>query len=94
MKTPDQLYKEYLAKIGADESKMHAHQRSEMKRAFMGGCAGLLILLGEMAHHHFTDQEVLEMEKSFTRLLKEYWGSETVKDELIRGTRVNWFGAN
>lgn len=39
------LYKEYLQKVGLDESKMPETQKRETQRAFYGGCGHMLILL-------------------------------------------------
>ena len=42
-------YQLYLERVGLKEAQMHPAQRTETKRAFMGACGQLLVLMQELA---------------------------------------------
>lgn len=54
-------YQLYLERVGITESQMHPIQRAETKRAFMGACGQMLILLHK-------DLGALEEDKAIEQL--------------------------
>ena len=59
----EKQYQLYLERVGITESQMHPIQKIETKRAFMGACGQMLILLRD-------DLGALEEDKAIEQLQK------------------------
>lgn len=69
-------YELYLKRMKLDISKMHPQQRTETKRAFMGGFTQMLVLLRtDVAGIEDEDRAVLTLEDLNTQL-EQFWNSQ------------------
>jgi hypothetical protein len=66
------LYQDYLRAGGLNEAKMHPIQKSETKKAFMGGFSSMVKLLREQISEMPEDDGVDALE-SINEQLKNYW---------------------
>lgn len=72
----EKQYQLYLERIGLKESQMHPVQKTETKRAFMGGCGQLLILLRDDVGD-LEEEEAVEQIESMINQVQSFWLKET-----------------
>lgn len=68
----DKQYQLYLERVGLSESKMHPTQKVETKRAFMGACGQMLILLRDELGALDEDIAVEQM-KDMINQVQNFW---------------------
>lgn len=71
-------YSLYCQRVGLSEDKMHPQQKVETKRAFMGACGQMLIMLRDDLGALPEDKAVEQME-SMMNQVGEYFLKETNK---------------
>jgi hypothetical protein len=71
-------YQLYLQRVGLKEDLMHPQQKTETKRAFMGACGQMLILLRDDLGVLPEDQGIEQMQ-SMLNQVGEYFLKETNK---------------
>lgn len=72
----DEQYRIYLERVRLDESKMHPVQKVETKRAFMGACGQILLLMrNDVAEIEDEDEAVRILESLLDQALK-FWADE------------------
>lgn len=69
-------YQLYLERVGLKESQMPPIQRKELKRAFMGACGQMLILLRDEVGE-LDENEALEVYKDLLEQVGKFWLTET-----------------
>lgn len=67
----------YLQRVGLDESKMPAIQVQETKRAFMGACGQMLLLLRDDVSELPEEQAIAKLDEMLSEC-GEFWNNETV----------------
>ena len=68
-------YLRYLSRVELKESAMHPVQRQETKRAFMGACAQMLVLMREELTKYSEDEAVDIIQAMWTQA-GEYWNKQ------------------
>lgn len=71
-------YQLYLQRVGLKEDRMHPQQKTETKRAFMGACGQMLILLRNDLGALPEDQGIEQMQNMLNQV-GEYFLKETNK---------------
>lgn len=65
-------WQKYLEMVGLSEAKMPEDQKREMKRAFMGACGLMLILLRDEVGE-LDDNEAVKVLDGFMTQLENFW---------------------
>lgn len=69
-------YQLYLERVGIKESQMHCTQKVETKRAFMGACGQMLILLRDDLAALEEDKAVQQLQNMLNQV-QSFWLKET-----------------
>ena len=72
-------YQKYLKLIKMKESNMHPVQRKETRRAFIGACGQMLILLRDDVAAIEDDDEAVKVLDDMINQVSEFWLNETGK---------------
>jgi hypothetical protein len=72
----EKQYQLYLERVGIQESQMHPTQKVEMKRAFMGACGQMLILLRDDLGALEEDEAIQQLQDMMNQL-QSFWLKET-----------------
>jgi hypothetical protein len=81
MKSINQLYLEYLDRVGLEEGEMPPIQKKEIKRAFFAGCGSIILELPDMLENLTDDEGVVaiaELEKE----MGDFWFDEIRSSEM------------
>lgn len=76
-------YKLYLERVGLKEEFLGEDQKRELKRAFMGACGQILILLRDDLSL-LDDDKALEKMESMTGQVAAFWIGEQITDRFNR----------
>lgn len=79
-------YQFYLRLSGADESKMHPIQRSEMRKAFYAGAGQILELLKNKVSE-LPEEKGVEVMESMMQEISEYFIGEVSKIKAASGVK-------
>lgn len=71
-------YQLYLQRVKLSESRMGHVQRQEMKRAFMGACGQILVLLGELSK--LDEDMAIEKMQAMSDQVRNYFMKEAFTD--------------
>lgn len=74
----DEEYTKYLGFIDCKEESMGEIQRSETKKAFMGGCGQMLLLFRDQIAALPESEAIAQMQDLFNQA-KEFWMKEVKK---------------
>lgn len=69
-------YQLYLKRVGIKEIQMHPAQRVETKRAFMGACGQMLILLRDDLGALEEDKAIAQLRDMYNQV-QSFWLKET-----------------
>jgi len=69
-------YQLYLKRVGLKEAMMHPAQRTETKRAFMGACGQMLVMLRDDLVE-LPENEAVETLQDLNNQVSNYWLAET-----------------
>jgi len=72
----EERYKSYLYKVKIKEEDMSPVQKVETKRAFMAGCAEVLVLMTDDIADMEEDDAVLKID-SLVDQVQEFWDKQT-----------------
>lgn len=72
----EKQYQLYLKRIGVKESQMHPTQKVETKRAFMGACWQMLILLRDDIVELDEDKAIEQLQDMINQV-QSFWIKET-----------------
>jgi hypothetical protein len=71
----EDLWKKYQELVGLPEERMHAVQKIETKRAFMGACGQILILMRDEIGA-LPEQEACEIFSDLLNQVMQFWQVE------------------
>lgn len=69
-------YPLFLEKINLKESDMSPIQRSEMKKAFMGGVGTMLLIIRDEIPNAETEEDSIDMLQSLFDQVEKFWMSQ------------------
>ena len=69
-------YPLFLEKINLKESDMPPIQRSEMKKAFMGGVGTMLLIIRDEIPNAETEEDSIDMLQSLFDQVEKFWMSQ------------------
>lgn len=69
-------YQLYLERVGLKEATMHHAQRTETKRAFMGACGQILIMLRDDVGK-LEENEAIDTLDNLINQVSDFWLTET-----------------
>lgn len=72
----EEQYKLYLQRMGLKEEKMHPQQKTETKRAFMGACGQMLLLLRDELSE-LPEHEAVKTMQSMLNQVGQFFINET-----------------
>ena len=72
----EKQYQLYLERVGISERKMHPTQKVETKRAFMGACGQMLILLRDDLGELEEDKAIEQLQDMINQV-QSFWLKET-----------------
>jgi hypothetical protein len=75
-------YQVYLQRVMLHEQKMEETQKIETKRAFMGACGQMLVLLTE-GTDNLTEQQALPLLAGLFTQVSEFWNSQTINVKAL-----------
>lgn len=78
-------YQEYLKRAGASEEKMHPVQRIETRRAFMGACGQMLIMLKEDMPEN--EEEAIQVLDNMMEQVTMFWMAEAELEKRMKGIK-------
>ncbi len=77
-------YQLYLERVGLKESEMNPIQRVETKRAFMGACGQMLMLLRDDVFELPTDEMAVEALENMIEQVGKFFMLETLNHQISK----------
>lgn len=77
----EKQYQLYLERVNMDEDRMHPVQRTETRRAFMGACGQLLMLIMNDLQDIDDDKDRMDQMKDMINQVQSFWLNETNQND-------------